>query len=420
MSGSHLFVCFRFSLDSCFRFRRCFAAVLIIISAVLTSWSQPLDILRSDTTNQNKTYPKYLVFDVKAHYGRHITTGVDILEQTIEKNPFYAAEFRLGLKGYGSSQWHQFYRYPTYGIGLHKTWFIPRDNILGNPMSVFVFFNPSLLGKERITVGIDLSSGLAFNFNEYDPQENPDQLAIGSNLNMHFQLEVETSFRILENLDGAAGIGFTHFSNGRIRTPQRGVNLPHAFGILRYHLPAWYGKNKSHEEWPRVRPKYVRHQIPRFKGRWEYYGVLSAGIVTPEDLWPDRSIKYFIGSLSLDVARHYYYIGKAGIGLDVFHDRSMQEPYRHTLEYPDFIDLTFLGFHLSHEFMVNRITLVTQVGVTLTHRDIEGKWYGRFGARIDLTEHFFFRGTIKIPNGFKADAIEWGIGYNFYRPKISD
>ena len=168
------------------------------------------------------------------------------------------------------------------------------------------------------------------------------------------------------------------------------------------------------------RPENIRHQIPKFKGRWEYYTVLSAGIATPEELWADRSIKYFVGSMSFDVARHYYYFGKAGIGLDIFHDRSMKEPYGNTLANPDFADLTFFGFHLSHELMVNRFTLVTQVGVTMTHRDIEGKWYGRFGARIDITEHLFFRGTLKIPNGFKADFIEWGIGYNFYRPKISD
>ncbi len=420
MSGRQYSVYYPFRMQLYFRFCRCFAVILIFIAAAPSAWSQPLDFLKADTSNQNKTYTRYFVVDVKGHYGRHITTGVKIFEQTIEKTPFYAAEFRLGMKGYGSKQWHQLYRYPTYGIGLHKTWFTPRENVLGNPMSVFVFFNPSLLGKEKITLGIDLSTGLAFHFNEYDPVENPEQIAIGSDINMHFQLEIETSFRILESLDGAAGIGFTHFSNGRIRTPQRGVNLPHAFGLLRYHLPVRNTINGIPDDWPARRPENIIHQIPKFKGRWEYYTVLSAGMATPEELWDDRSIKYFVGSMSFDVARHYYYIGKAGIGLDIFHDRSMQEPYRHTLINPDFADLTFLGFHLSHELMVNRVTLVTQVGVTLTERDTKGKWYGRFGMRIDITEHFFFRSTLKIPNGFKADYIEWGLGYNFYRPRISD
>ncbi len=383
------------------------------------AWSQPLDFLKSDTSNQNKTYPKFLVFDVKGHYGRHITTGVPVLEETIEQNPYHVAEFRLGVKSYGSKRWQQLYRYPTYGIGLYQAWFNPQNNLLGNPTSVFIFFNPSLLGKEKISFGIDFETGFSFNFLNYDPVDNPDQIAVGSALNIHFQLEAEASFRIFESLDGAAGMGFTHFSNGRIRTPQRGINLYHGFARLRYHMPAWKGKNVNPEIWPTRRPENIRHEMPKFKGRWEYYGVLSGGMVTPEELWADRSIKYFVGSLSMDVARHYYYFGKAGVGFDIFHDRSMTEHYRHTLLFPDFVDLTFLGFHLSHELMINRFTLVTQVGVTLTHRDIEGKWYGRWGMRIDITEHFFFRGTLKTPAGFKADFIELGLGYNFYSPKIS-
>lgn len=381
--------------------------------------SQPLDFLKSDTTNQHKTYPRYLFIDVKGHYGRHVTTGVEILQQTIEQNPYHVAELRIGMRGYGSKRWHQIYRYPAYGIGLYQARFNPQNNQLGNPTSVFIFFNPSLLGREKITFGIDFEAGLSFNFLNYDPVHNPDQLAVGSALNIHFQLEAETSFRILESLDGAAGIGFTHFSNGRIRTPQRGINLYHAFGRLRYYLPAWQSKNGNPDDWSHKRPDYIRHEMPKFKGRWEYYAVLSGGMATPEVLWADRSIKYFVGSLSLDVARHYYYFGKAGIGIDLFHDRSMREPYRFTNSSPTFVDMSFWGFHVSHELMVNRFTLVTQVGVTLSEREIEGKWYGRFGLRIDITEHLFFRGTLKVPEGLKADFIEWGIGVNLYSPKIS-
>jgi hypothetical protein len=395
------------------------AVLLFLLAGANKVWGQPLDFLKADTTYRNRAFPRYLVLDLKGHYGRHLTTGVPILQETIEKNPYHVAEFRLGVKGYGSQRWHQLYRYPTYGIGFYQAWFLPQNNQLGNPMSIFIFFNPTLLGKERITAGIDLESGLSFNFLNYDPVNNPDQIAVGSAFNMHFQLEAETGFRISESFDGALGIGFTHFSNGRIRTPQRGINLYHGYARLRYHLPGIKVKNGEAGLWPVRRPESIRHELPKFRGRWEYYGVISAGMVTPEEIWDDRSIEYLVSSISLDLARHYYYFGKAGIGFDLFHDRSMREKYRYTLATPEFQDMTFLGFHVSHELMVNRVTLVTQVGVTLTKREVEGKWYGRFGLRIDITEHFFFRGTLKTPDGFKADFIEWGLGFNFYSPKIS-
>jgi hypothetical protein len=378
------------------------------------SFAQPLDFLRADTTNQGKIYPRYLVIDFKMHYGRHITTGVPILEQTIEQNPYHVAEFRLGVRGYGFKRWQQLYRYPVYGIGIYQAWFIPQNNRLGNPTSAFIFFNPRLLGKDKFSFGLDLESGLSFNFLNYDPVKNPDQIAIGSDLNIHFQLAAETAFRISRTMDASLGVGFTHFSNGRIRTPQRGINLYHACGRLRYNLPAIKGRNGSAKTWPEKRPEYIRHEIPKFGGRWEYYGVLSAGLATPEEIWNNRNIHYFVASLSLDLARHYYYLGKAGIGLDFFHDRSMQEKYRYIKTDLTMGDLSFWGFHLSHEIMIERFTLITQVGVTLANRDIEGKWYGRFGMRIDISRHLFIRGTLKIPDGFKADFIEWGLGYSIY------
>jgi hypothetical protein len=145
---------------------------------------------------------------------------------------------------------------------------------------------------------------------------------------------------------------------------------------------------------------------------------MSAGLTTPEEIWRDRSIHYLASSLSLDVARHYYYFGKLGVGVDFFYDASIAEKMRYYKIQTEFSDLNFWGFHVSHELMVNRFALVTQVGVTLTKRELEGKWWGRFGLRIDLARNVFIRGTLKIPDGFKADFIEWGVGFNFYSPNI--
>jgi hypothetical protein len=212
---------------------RIFLWIVLIVSITGQKLSaQPVDFLLSDTTNQDKIYPRYFTVDFKAQRGRHVTTGVPILEETIEQNPYSVFECRFGIRGYGQESWHQIFRYPTYGIGVYQAFFIPQNNQLGNPGALYLFFNQPMLGNEKIYLGYELAFGLSYNFLNYDPDNNPEQLAIGTAHNIIFQIEAETGFRILKRLDGAVGLGFTHFSNGRIRTPQRGVNLYHLSGRL--------------------------------------------------------------------------------------------------------------------------------------------------------------------------------------------
>lgn len=377
---------------------------------------QPVDFLRSDTTNKNKIYPRYFTLDIKAQRGRHVTTGVKVLEQTIEQNPYSVIECRFGIRGYGQESWHQIFRYPTFGIGIYQAFFIPQNNQLGNPGALYLFFNQPLLGHEKLYFGYDLAFGLSYNFLNYDPDKNPEQLAIGTAHNIIFQVEAETGFRIIERLDGAVGLGFTHFSNGRIRTPQRGVNLYHLSARLRYHMGALYRKKGLRDGWPRVRPEPIHHVLPEFSPRWEFSFCTSAAVATPEGehLWVDRSIHYFIASLDLSASIHYAYFGKVGLGLDFFYDESLNEWRGTTYTSLPFAERLWWGTHIGHEFMIQRFRVVTHFGITLSQRDYKGRWYSRIGLKYQFAKNFYIRGVLKTPEGFKADFIEWGIGYSFY------
>ena len=163
--------------------------ILILSLALLSqlAYSQPVAFHRSDSAYKTGIYPRYFVADVKVHYGRHATTGVDVLEQTIEKNPYSAFEARVGLQGYGWRAWHQLYRYPTWGLGIYQAFFIPQDNQLGNPSAIYMFFNKTLIGNERISAGYDFEFGISYNFLNYDPVDNPEQQAIGTAQNAHFR-----------------------------------------------------------------------------------------------------------------------------------------------------------------------------------------------------------------------------------------
>ena len=379
--------------------------------------SQPLDFHKWDTTDQNRTYPVNNTLELRLHYGGHVETGVPLLNQTVEANPFYAFDFRYGWKGYGRKAWQQLYKFPTYGFGWYQALFIPVNNQLGNPSAVYFFFNQPLWLNSKVTLGYELQFGLSYNFIAYDPVHNPDQYAIGSPNNVHAGVMLEARFPLSQRLDATAGLGFVHFSNGRSRTPQRGVNLGSLTAALKYNLAGRYHKPYKNLPKSTPRPEQIYQQLPEYKSRWEYYGFANVGVATPESKEADRNIYYFMASIGADAAYHYSHRGKAGLGVDWFYDASLSEKYMISGNEVPFEDKNYFGIHIGHELMIHRWTLVTQVGIPVIKPAVVGSWYGRAALRYDVTKNFFIRGGLKIPDGFKADWIEWGCGFYFYRIK---
>ena len=143
--------------------------------------------------------------------------------------------------------------------------------------------------------------------------------------------------------------------------------------------------------------------------------MINAAIATPIYDYKERKTVYSIYTTNLAAARHYSYRGKIVAGLDVFYDESVSEDYAVPLGELYMKDKVYIGIQAGHEWMVNRFTLITQMGIPMDNRDVKGKWYGRFGLRADITRNIFIRGALKIPDDWVADFIEWGLGFNIYK-----
>ncbi|MBB6463385.1 acyloxyacyl hydrolase [Flammeovirga kamogawensis] len=378
--------------------------------------AQSLEFLKADTTDSNKTYPRQIFGQTKIHFGGHFSTGVDGLEE-VENNYFSALELRVGWKGYGRKKWHQLFGYPTYGFGLYQATFFPEANILGNPSALYGFFNGPFKTYNKWSLNYDLGAGLAYDFFGYDPKNNPDQTAIGSDFNFYLTVSVEGNFKISRRLDGSAGLLFTHFSNGRTRTPNKGVNLYGAnIGVKYYFNP--YIPKKGGVYIPKdkdPREKNIHYDLPEFHPFWEYYTFVSGGVSTSPYNIEDQNKYYGTATWAVDVARNYSRKGKYGIGVDLFYDGSLVEEYQS--QYPNGVPnskLFYPGIHVSHELMIHRFTVVTQVGVPLMNVEGRGGWYARVGGRYDVTKNIFAHLALKTPGGFIADFIEWGVGFRMY------
>ncbi len=377
--------------------------------------AQPLDFLRADSSMAYLKLPRILTVSLKTQYGKVLPTDTPVLESSIELNPCSSGEVRLGFSSYGRKRWQEIHNYPDYGIGFYQCRLNPRDNPLGQPRSVYFYYNKSLLGDGSISLHYDFAIGMACNFIEYDPVDNPSQVAIGSEYNGHVSLGFEGRVRLTEFLVLGIGGNHTHFSNGRIRTPQRGINLLTLNGSLIVSFPDLLQKKSSGYSQKKSLPAQIRHKIPEFIPGWEFYLVANAGVATPEYNYKERDLVYSIFTASLAAARHYSHKGKIVAGLDIFSDESLSEEYGIPLEELSKKDRVYHGIQAGHELMVNRFTLVTQLGIPLDNRDVTGNWYGRIGMRIDITRNIFFRYALKLPDNWQSDYIEWGLGFNIYK-----
>lgn len=392
---------------------------LIVFVCIERSNAQIVEFHQKDTSDINKTYYRYNNWSFKFQYGGHLPTGVESLAN-IEANPYTVYEFRFGVDGYGRRKWHQLFNFPEYGLGFYQAVFIPNNNSLGNPNAIYLFFNAPFKRWENTSLNYDVSVGLSYNFLGYDPEQNPEQTAIGSNENVHFAFMLEYAFPFSDKFESSVGLGFTHFSNGRSRTPNKGVNLVSLIAKLNYNAKPRIPGNPKNSEIAR-RPTFIRHQLPTFHSFFEYAFAFSGGVTTSVENIEDRELRYGAASVTFDTYWNYGYIGKAALGLDFFYDGSLVEEY--ASDYGGSTTLVptsktyYFGIHFGHELMVHRWVLITDVGFTF--RDVKGRgtWFTRVGFKYQLTRHMFLKGALKTPGGFIADFIEWGVGFNVFSKK---
>jgi hypothetical protein len=379
---------------------------------------QSLDFLKADSTDSDKELPRYVVVEFKYLYGKHLTTGVDELEETIEKNPFNTFEARVGWRGYGRKRWQQLHNFMTYGVGLHHVVFQPYNNILGNPTTLYLYMDYPFVRTKYFWFGLDVAVGGAVGFKPYDPENNPNQKAIGSFLNLMFQPNLNLGFKVSKRFDVAFQAGLTHYSNGRMRTPNKGVNLI-GFGMKAvYNIKPFYKDGRDASHLP-PRPIYKKVILPKHENYFELMVSAGGSFTGSYDYYETEDKTYYgAAALSIDGAYKYSHITRAGIGFDVFYDGSLVEEFEGVKKSDvPFAEQTYAGIHLSHELLIHRFAVITQYGRTFRDVTGRGKSYVIAGARYDVSEKVFLKILLKTPAELIADFVIIGAGFSLNSKK---
>jgi hypothetical protein len=350
--------------------------------------------------------PFYTTFELKYHRDGFAENGSN-LDDFLSSAKANALEVRFGVSTYGKRAWQKSWKFPTYGIGYYQTnW--EATQYLGNPSALFLFFNAPLIGaQKKFSFNYDVGIGVSYNFLAYDADTNPDNDLIGSDVNVYLNFRGELNYELSNRLNANLGLGWTHFSNGRTRTPNIGVNMVGLDLGIKYHFRP---SKKELYEGENFKPQLLHPELGEFTPFWEYGAIVSGGWRTSSNDVDSETV-YGIGSLAIEANRHYGHIGTYGVGLDLFYDTGLVEEYPEGTSSSEFL---FTGIHVGHEFKIQKFVFVTQLGLYLQDKPEKGKVYTRFALRYNVSKNFYVRGGLKTLNGFAADFIEWGVGYSIF------
>lgn len=398
---------------------------IIAIMVLFTTQAQEFSEFTKEDFEKDENYGWFNYFQLSIYRGNHLGEGksVNFLNDGVR-----GIGLRFGTQSTGRKEWQRIHGYPQYGFGL--TYFdlggLKTDSIIGKPMACYIFFGAPIVRFGDLRLNIDVELGISTDFIAYNSNTNPNQIFIGASTNLHSNFNLQLYYELSERTDISLGLSFIHFSNGKIYTPNKGLNVIGLNLSTTYHFNPVknFTKHADPNFQTHLRPTFVQKEIPTFKDIHELSIMGSFGSVQSypkewkhEDGMLDTTYvtgpRYLNHSFSVDYGYQFAHRLKVTVGLDMFIDNSAVNLYDDILPKDvNFSKKTFYGGHIGFQYIIERIVILYNFGRYIYKPfDSRGKWYMRVGGRIGLTPKVDVQIALKTKESGKADWIEWGIVY---------
>lgn len=298
----------------------------------------------------------------------------------------------------GQHEWERAYNLPDVGLSFQYQDF--KNEHLGQAYAIGAHYN-FYFWQRRLMFRI--SQGIGWATNPYDKHTNYKNNAFGSRLMSSnlFMLQYRKE-RVFGPVGLEAGVVFTHFSNGRIKSPNSGINTYGATIGLNYD----FGKP--------LPEAVVDSVFADFKEPFRLSLYVRSG-VNESQITGSGQKPFYHFSVAVDKR-----LGRKSaiqIGADWFVSKYLEEfiryssvayPQRNPID-PD-TDYKRLGVFIGHELFINRLSIETQFGYyAYKPFDYEMDFYQRAGLKYYIYKNLFTGVALKTHGG-RAEAIEFGVG----------
>ncbi|MFW5766747.1 MAG: acyloxyacyl hydrolase [Bacteroidota bacterium] len=331
-------------------------------------------------------------------------------------------ELEMGLQLHGNDDWHVAYNYPLTGFGLHYANLGYKD-VLGYAAGFYGFIEVPLLRGSDFELMYRLTSGLTYVSEVFSVEDNPQNVAVSTHANYLFHTGLRARYWMSPKTALGLGAGLTHYSNGAINTPNKGLNQVNLIMGITHYLKGEYNPYEGMR-----RPVVYGEEHEFFLlavGGWtdisKSYNSLPADHPRQDE---GTNQTYATGGITLGYNFRYAAQRKVGLTLDAFANEAFnwtwydwQENYFYDKGY-GLWDLTRMGIGINHEFFMKRLSIVIAWGVYTKRLDEEvnnnksREWmYERLGFRYYFIKNAFLNVSVKA-YGFKAETVEFGVGFS--------
>lgn len=349
----------------------------------------------------HKLFSSNLVVEGKLHYGFIYPQH---LEMEIFNAHFPAFEFTLAQITYGKHKWERDYNYPLIGV---TSWYSGMGNspYLGQAFAVMPFINFPLYKHENFQAGFRLALGLGYIIKPFDRISNYKNLAIGSHLNAAVNLMFEARYRINDIFTVTTGISLQHFSNGSLKLPNYGLNIPLLNAGIAFR-PFKVNQNIDDRFFAPTEP----FEAIIFKNMEFNIG----GLLGYKNMQAVFGQNYIVMHIFENTFFRLSKISKAGFGVDFSYDPSQIK----TLEMNgDTVDNNFQiirpGINGAYQLVISRVGFIFNLGCYLYGLETSnGPLYEKIACQYNFSRNAFATVMLKVHWG-RADYIGWGFGYKF-------
>lgn len=303
------------------------------------------------------------------------------------------------MKTHGNREWHSAFNFPDYGVYfLYQNY---NNEFLGRSYATGGLYNFYFLNRH---LKLLLSQGITYATNPYNKEFNSKNKAFGtellSNTNIGLSFKQE---KLIGNIGFEGGILFTHSSNGRIKTPNSGINTYLLNLGLCYNFDT---KNTIDTDSLRLKKNCVEavHIDLFFKTGINESPIINSG----------QHPFYHFGIYADKRLNR-----KSGLqlGSELFLTTSIKDYIKYkSVAFPELnidsnTDYKRVGIFVGHELFVNKISISTQIGYYIYRPFKEDiSMYDRVGLKYYISKKVAVGFDVKT-HLFFAEALEFGIDY---------
>jgi hypothetical protein len=195
------------------------------------------------------------IIEPKIHTGMNLPL-YEALDYLI-KDDICAADISVRFPSRKKDYWDKLYRYPVTGAGF-SYWSLGNNEVFGHAAALYGFIAlPLVKPVTKWAFNYQISTGAAYLPKTFDVSQNHLNRAIGAHMNIYMRLSADARYRFTGNSEIVLEAGASHFSNGKTRSPNYGINAGTVSLGINYRFNPDYLEEKE-EPVPSPDRKYLQ------------------------------------------------------------------------------------------------------------------------------------------------------------------